>query len=352
LYAKYSTGDHTENYFKHGYGPDDTIKYCTLKKGARKRRHNRMEISSASDCVNGAYDKSALAKDYKGTLVVDADIVREYRLVPQNKELRAEYLKAQRSIYKNMKYEAIVKGDSFELDPLGIKVRPDGRHLKFPFNVYYTGGRKAQPWIDISLTLPNLDYHYGDLRLWGSHIDQLKIDIVEYTQSIASNKGKRNKLKDERQKLIQERNTLRECNGKKCLTVMEPGKNFDEIIQDELKEQLTTSINLREEEAVALITSITNNHEKIADLKNEKEKLQKQQALLQTKKRNLAIILITRDEESTAVKELSELVENETKEELSGDADTVQSYVKKFVTKYESNHQAFYKEAGEILSAV
>ncbi|MEM7174175.1 MAG: hypothetical protein AAF380_02880, partial [Bacteroidota bacterium] len=102
--TKLGSGTHRDNLRKIYYPPETTMTVYTVKPGARAQQHKEFRLSKMDDYIEGSA-KEITIKDYKGNLLEDIIISRNYNLMKKDK---ATGIFQELTDYKEGKYKAIV----------------------------------------------------------------------------------------------------------------------------------------------------------------------------------------------------------------------------------------------------
>ncbi len=176
IIAPLKTGDKVTKLWTDKMNPNDNL-YLTYwtSEEARSNAAKRVEIQAA-DSGGVAYNGTAGA--YRGKTSPIAIIQRGYRLVPSNDEQRQVF-----SISgQGGGYIAKVDGLRYRID-IACTAMPDGKKVSYGYELDWIGAEPL-PWIEITHTIPNHEYHYATIVNKESEIGLLENELITLNKQL------------------------------------------------------------------------------------------------------------------------------------------------------------------------
>ncbi|CAM0117050.1 hypothetical protein [Rhabdochlamydiaceae symbiont of Dictyostelium giganteum] len=281
--------------------------------------------------------------DYRGRMGEIALIEKEYRVVPKDASMQADFMKALAPVGSSLtasggKFTAVVEGNKFSID-LGRRVSPDGKKMIYSFKTEWDG--ITLPWIKITHTIPNADFHEAAITNKESEIGALTREIEEKQKVLHGNKarginlfmiGARGMI-DKKDHLItqitileKEEQTLSQekARAKNVIT------SSIEEIQRAKQEELESKIQEREREESSKAIEIEMSH-----IQHEIEDIENNIRMKEKEKRNFAIIVKSQGETAKLLREFSNLISH--KKILSENKESLVTACEEFKVLYDQN---------------
>ncbi len=339
-----STGNEEIKLDELHYSPEQIIEYCYTKPGARQEKFLKGEVITADDCENNKYDKQVKAKDYTGSFLHSLKVKKEYLVVPQDPELREQFLKqgiANEGLYV---YEAILKVHNAKLD-LGRKASLDGKEVIYYFKTDWVAGEPL-PWIEIIHKLPKKEIYRASIINLYPEKEGLKKDL-KFCKT-ADLRPAQKHLKDVEAKLKEEKDRLEKYEKE----ILKLNDQVQFLGISSMIEQLTESIQSTEQ----AITRAQQANQSSQHLKMQEDYLlkdqEKRRTALEMEKRNLAVVIKERWKIARTLYTLTDLVlkmEKERKDKV-GKKGNLEEACTAYRTIYEENEGTIAARCAKDLS--
>ncbi|MGR3973361.1 MAG: hypothetical protein QRY72_02135 [Candidatus Rhabdochlamydia sp.] len=315
-----SQGSITQTLWEASYTWNKTFEVFSYKsEQARQNAFNEIRHALTEEMSD---DRVINTSTYKGSLCEIALIEKEYRLVPKDASMQADFMKVltpaqNRNSFTAVggKFTAVVEGSCFNVD-LGRKVAPDGKKMIYSFQTHWDG--ITLPWIKITHTIPNTDFNEAAIINKESEITALNRIIQEQERTLnngslhptrlflgaysGGKKTQKNQLALQISILEQEKNQLgqEKARAKGVIT------HSIEEIQKAKKEELSYKIQEREREE-----NSQELEQEMDQAQQEFRGIEKSIHMKQKEKRNFAIIVKSQGETAKLLRKFSEFVFNQ-----------------------------------------
>lgn len=342
-YTRLSAGTRREPLWSSGPSdPSSMMTLCYYNAGAQKaafeevRQLRRNEISSTTEVRAG---------DYRGEMFHHAYIEKQFRLVPTDPAMRADFEARQSS----GQHVAHVSGERFRLD-LGVKTEASGKKIVYSFLTQWQGD--VMPCIKIEHTLPNIDYNEATLANISGQLTILRRELEEVRLELegggAVGRGKKQEKADIEKKVEGLQKEKADLEGK--VTQLEAASKLQKIGEILVSKQKELEGVVHDKKTLEDNTEID---VEIETNMKEKEAIINSLADLVRRKRNFAIIIKLQEQTAKLLREFSEMVlvgKKGDANEAMAKLETVTT-CQEFIDMYDKNIHRIKEECAKDLAA-
>jgi hypothetical protein len=267
---------------------------------SREIAHHRG--SSLDTDYDPTKERKVAAKDFKGETSDLAYIKRGFKLVPADPEQRKNFINTN----QGGGFIAKVDGLKYKIDLNCRPANAEGTEVVYGYTLTWDGKGKQLPWIKISHTIPNIEYHYANIAVLRAEITALEAVKLAKTISrdgggqVIGRKPEKAALEKEIQDLeldiVRHQNKIEQTKNDQALEKNQDLINRTQKKIEDLKEELHEFAQTRNLDAQFL------------HLEREKAKLQQDINNLHLKLQNLEIIMVTQWESAKLLRKFAELI--------------------------------------------
>ncbi|MCC6127778.1 MAG: hypothetical protein IT584_01055 [Chlamydiae bacterium] len=284
---KLSTSPHKESLFKNDYRGRREMTLSHWKSlEERKKCHDDLDENTAA-YQTGKTEVVDCSK-YKGTLYQVLQISRDYRIVPQAKDERANFEKS----LSGGEYRAEHQGADYTID-LGAKPSATGTKVSYGYQTHWHGGDR-RPWVEVSHTIPGYDYYNATIITLRGANDAEKQAITAANAEIVRLKRE---IETHQKEILLQEEAIRRDEGEMATLNKEMQES---LVRDIIAEQLTAIAEKKKRQEWIL--------ERIETLHQDVNETRSQIQFAEKEKRHFAVLIRSEWETAKVLRELSEMV--------------------------------------------